>query len=94
MLCGCGFKGSVTFDEGKENAWVQVTDMRDGEVFYYNNNTINNPVRGVGVPSSVDIVTSDGRKMTINSDMMAYLKFREVDGPSDAGASKHIRFEL
>lgn len=81
LISGCGFKGEISFDDGKENAWVEVTDTRDGEVFYYNNNTITNPMRGVGTASSINIVTSEGKKMTITTDMMTYLKWREVDKP-------------
>lgn len=57
------------------------TDTRDGEVFSYNTNTITNARITIlgGGPSSMDIVTTDGRKMTVTSAMTAWWKCKELE---------------
>ncbi len=73
LAAGCTMNGGDVAEEDR-NKIMTCTDTRDGEVFQFNTNTITNVRAGIGAPSSFDIVTLDGRKITLNSNMEAWLK--------------------
>lgn len=73
FISGCTMDGGSLSNEDMDKI-VTCKDARDGEVFEFNTNTISNVRRGLGVPSSFDIVTIDGKKMTLNSSMETWLK--------------------
>ena len=77
LLVACTLDGEM--DENSRNRLIKCTDTRDGEIFYYNTNTVTNVRVGIGAPTSFDIMITDGKRMTLNSDMEVYLKCVEVD---------------
>jgi len=76
VLTGCTVKAHVSEEDA--NKLMVCTDTRDGEVFSFNTNTVTNMRAGFGVPSSFDILTTEGKEMTLNNNMEAWLKC--VDG--------------
>lgn len=72
-LAGCTMEGGGVSAEDL-NKTVTCTDTRDGETFSFNTNSVTNTRIGIGAPTSFDVTTDDGRKMTINSSMEAWLK--------------------
>lgn len=72
LSTGCTVNAEIS-DEDK-NKIITCTDTRDGEVFSFNTDTVTNMRAGFGSPSTYDMVTTDGKKMTLSSDMAAYLK--------------------
>jgi len=60
--------------ERQKNKMMKCVDTRDGEVFYFNTNTVHNIYIGYGAPPRYDIVTTNGDTMRLKSDMEIYLK--------------------
>lgn len=73
LITGCTIDGGAVVESDK-NKIVTCTDTRDGEVFGFNTNSVNNARQGFGTPSSIDIVTLDGKAKTISDNMRAWLK--------------------
>jgi len=73
LAAGCTVDGGE-LAESDRNKVMTCKDTRDGEVFQFNTNTIRNFRFGIGAPSSFDVTTFDGREMTLNSEMEAWLK--------------------
>jgi len=72
LFVGCTARTELS--EEDENKTKICTDIRDGEVFSFNTNTVTNMRAGFGAPSTFDMVTTGGKKMTLSSAMAAYLK--------------------
>ena len=73
LISGCTMKAEVSEDD--LNKIKICTDTRDGEVFSFNTNSMTNVRAGFGgAESSVDIVTFEGKKMTVYARMEAYIK--------------------
>ena len=77
LLCtGCTAKAEISKED--LNKVKTCTDTRDGEVFSFNTNTVTNVRVGYGAPSTFDMVTTDGDKMTISSDAaVLFLKCKD-----------------
>lgn len=73
FIYGCTSDASI--DEETKNSIITCKDTRDGEVFSFYGSTVTN-VRGgiLGAASTFDMITTDGRKMTLSSDMEVYMK--------------------
>lgn len=72
LMTGCTVEGQLA--EESKNVINVCKDTRDGEIFSYNSNTIKNVRVGVGAPTSMDIVTITGKKKTLTSDMVEFIK--------------------
>lgn len=77
LIVGCTVEGKLTDDS--KNKWMQTTDTRDGEVFYYNTNTIHDIRIGFGAESSYKIVTTKDDTLLFHTNMESWMKTVEVD---------------
>lgn len=73
IIAGCTVKGGEVVGEDK-NKIMDCTDIRDGDIFSFNTNSITNIRLGIGSPNTADIVTLSGKNMTISSGMESYIK--------------------
>lgn len=73
VMVGCTYDGGAVADVDL-NKTVTCTDVRDGDVFTFNTNSITNVRAGIGAPSSFDVVTDDGRAMTLSNSMAAWVR--------------------
>lgn len=69
--------GGSKIAEKDLNKIMDCIDFRDGEKFSFNTNSMTNIRIGIGIPTTVDIVTESGKKMTYNTEMDAYIKCEE-----------------
>jgi len=79
--------------ERQKNKMMKCVDTRDGEVFYFNTNTVHNIYIGYGSPHRYDVVTSNGDTMTLKSDMEIYLKCKECKNDSIINKIKELYYE-
>lgn len=73
LVSGCTINGGDVVKEDL-NKIIICKDTRDGETFSFNTNTVTNSRQGFGAVSSIDIITDDGKQMTISDDMNSWLK--------------------
>jgi len=64
--------------EESKNKEFKCTDFRDGEMFYFNSNTITNMRAGFGTDHSYDMIDTNGTKHTMTSGMESHMKCVEV----------------
>ena len=73
LVAGCTIDGGSVVEADK-NKIIRCVDTRDGAVFSFNSSTITNLRIGIGAPGSFDMVTVNGKRMTLNSYMEAWIK--------------------
>jgi len=73
LAAGCTMNGGEVTQEDLNKTMI-CKDTRDGETFSFNTSTVTNVRQGISAPHSFDVTTDDGEKMTLNSDMEAWLK--------------------
>jgi hypothetical protein len=76
LAAGCTMNGGEVSDKDR-NKIMTCKDTRDGETFSFNTNTITNIRRGIGAPHTFDVVTTDGKSMSLSTDMEAWLKCKK-----------------
>ena len=73
LLAGCSMEGKLA--EKDLNKVMACKDLRDGETWEFNTNTVKNIRAGfAGGATSATLTDSNGRDRTITSDMNAYIK--------------------
>ena len=76
VLSACTMNGELP--EYEKNKLKKCVDMRDGETFYFNTNSIHDIRVGIGCPTSFKIVTTNGDTVLLNDNMEAWLKVRTI----------------
>lgn len=70
-MVGCTVGGSEVINKNE----VKVcTDSRDGETFSFNTNSVTNVRRGIGAPTTFNVIDSEGNKRSLSTSMEVYLK--------------------
>ena len=78
LITGCTVNGGGISKKDANKSMI-CTDTRNSKTFKFNTNTVTNVRRGIGAPNSFDIITDKGNKMTLNSDMEAWLLCEEFE---------------
>lgn len=71
LIVGCTIRGEVTMTY---QGIYHCTDLRDGERFDYNTNTIRDARIGIGAPTTVTFTDTTGRVRQASTDENAYIK--------------------
>lgn len=74
LLVGCTISGRVE----DKNQWIICKDTRDGEIFYYNTDSVHDVRVGIGIYSA-KLVTTKNDTIMINQNSNIYLKCAKCD---------------